>query len=117
MASSTVTLYVNGGNAVFNKVEINLKGGYNSLDGKFTAPTGGLYLFYFSLNLSGTNVEVKMYVRHRIYFKTRDYKNYPTGTFMVQLNTGDQVYMKLSSSTNVNGNLYTWFGGHLINEM
>ena len=83
MASSTVTQYVSGGNAVFNKVETNLKEGYNVLDGKFTAPVPGLYLFYFSLYLNNANIEVRMYVRNGIYFLAKDYKNYPTGTFIV----------------------------------
>ena len=118
MASSTVTQYVRTNiNAIFNKVETNLKSGYNALDGKFTAPARGLYLFYFSLHLSSTSIEVRMYVRNGLYFRTRDYRNYPTGTFMVQLNKDDQVYMKFNTNVNVYGNSYTWFGGHLINEM
>ena len=118
MASSTVTQRVNYGTiAIFNKVETNLKSGYNALDGKFTAPARGLYLFYFSLNLSGNSIDVRMYIRNRIYFRTRDYRNYPTGTFMVQLNKDDQVYMRFSTNVNVYGGSYTWFGGHLINEM
>ena len=97
MASSTVTQYVRTSrNAIFNKVETNLISGYNALDGKFTAPARGLYLLYFT---------------------ARDYRNYPTGTFMVQLNKDDQVYMKFHTNVNVYGGSYTWFGGHLINEM
>ena len=117
MASSTVTQYVSGVIAIFNKVETNRTDAYNALDGKFTAPTRGLYLFYFSLHLSSTYNEVRMYVRDKVYFQTRDYRYYPTGTFMVQLDKSDQVYMKFSSSTYVYGNPYTWFGGHLIKEL
>ena len=108
MASSTLNQYVRGGIATFNKVETNLKEGYSTLNGTFIAPTRGLYLFYFSLNLSGTYVEVRMYVGNKIYFMTRDYRYYPTGTFMVQLNKGDQVYMKFNSYIYVYGNAYTW---------
>ena len=118
MASSTVTQYVRNsrGNAIFNKVKVNKMECYNPLNGKFTAPTDGLYLFYFSLNLNANSIHVRMYVNNRITSTTMDYRNYPSGTFMVQLNKGQTVYMKFNTHVNVYGNTYTWFGGHLITE-
>ena len=117
MASSTVTQHVTtSGNAVFNKVEVNFGQGYEPLDGKFTCQSDGLYLFYFSLNLNDDYVQVQILVDGQIVFLARDYRYYPTGTFMLQLVKDQKVYMKFNVNLYVYGNDYTWFGGHLIRE-
>ena len=117
MASSTVTQRVlTSQNAIFNKVEINYGQGYEPLDGKFTCQSNGLYLFYFSLSLNYDYAQVKIFVDSQIVFLRRAYRYYPAGTFILQLEKGQEVYMKFNVDLYVHGNEYTWFGGHLIRE-
>ena len=117
MASSTVTQRVTTSeNAIFNKVEVNFGQGYEPLDGKFTCQNDGIYLFYFSLHLSYDYAQVKILVDGQTVFLTRAYKYYPSGTFMLKLEKGQEVYMKFNVELNIYGNDYTWFGGHLIRE-
>ncbi|XP_049923782.1 complement C1q-like protein 2 [Epinephelus moara] len=109
---------------VFRTVITNIGNGYNQFTGIFAAPVKGVYYFTFyhhaggshivSLNLIKNNNPVVQTFDHRSSGDTAD--NGGNAVFL-QLQQGDQVYVRLDTNTHVWGNdLVTTFSGFLVNQ-
>ncbi|XP_039670815.1 complement C1q-like protein 2 isoform X1 [Perca fluviatilis] len=97
-------------------------GSYNPATGIFTAPVKGIYYFSFSgHNLSSKPMGLRL-MKNGVQMVT--VYNHPAGNrhetatngMTLQLEVGDQVYMRLRSNTWIvdNGNNHSTFIGHLL---
>ncbi|XP_017578573.1 complement C1q-like protein 4 [Pygocentrus nattereri] len=109
-------------NLVYSNVFSNTGNAYNSSTGIFTAPIKGLYHFSFSgINSPPTSMFLLLYKNEKLiiscYTNPSDDRFYTaSNSVSLNLEVGDQVYMRLGSDTSVfnNVNSHTTFLGHLL---
>ncbi|KAL7386131.1 hypothetical protein ABVT39_004384 [Epinephelus coioides] len=97
-------------------------GSYNPATGIFTAPVRGIYYFSFSGHHPSTRTMTLQLMKNGVYMASvwnpAAGKSYETVTngMTLQLEVGDQVYMKLWANTWIfdNGNNHSTFIGHLL---
>ncbi|XP_061195985.1 otolin-1-A-like [Saccostrea echinata] len=116
-----------GGILVFDKVINNVGDGYNLSNGIFTAPTGGNYMFYVSIQSDSNNADIWIDIVLNGSSKARAIAEvfnsnvgYETGTNMVtlRLKQGGQVWIKHNHGkgyyTQLTDAPITTFSGFLI---
>lgn len=108
---------------VFPKVIINEGHGYNPSDGVFTAPVGGLFVFYSSLGSYGTEAYVcdmvlNGNVKVRLYTNANSNTPYQSASNMavVRLQEGDRIWMKMATGNRIysDSSSISTFTGYLI---
>ncbi|VDI29729.1 Hypothetical predicted protein [Mytilus galloprovincialis] len=106
----------------FDDAKINIGGGYDSSTGIFTAPRNGIYIFSCTIVSSGGS-DVQFQINKNDQFYTGGYAartNYGGQTVysIIELKTGDQVYVKHRTGTvqKVSGNHHSTFSGYLLSK-
>jgi hypothetical protein len=113
-----------GRRLVFPRVIINEGQSYNRNDGVFTAPVGGLFVFYSSLISYGNepfgcdlvlndNAKVQVYTYANANLGTQPASN----MVVLRLQKGDRIWMKVATANRVNANptsSISTFSGYLI---
>ena len=114
LSAINTTLY---GALKFDMIERNVGNGYNSSTGKFYAPMGGLYHFYFSLMGDQSGYVVIGLLKNYAY-ETRAAisKNGTTScSIYMRMQYGDNVYLEADrSGGKIHEGRYSTFGGELI---
>jgi hypothetical protein len=116
-----------GQNWIFPNTYVNVGSYYNTSNGRFTAPTGGTYIFFWSnignnqntvyryrLRKNGTNIED---LHLRLDTGTASYKDNGDRKVMINLSAGDYINIYFESdNTTVShtSGQYPWFGGYLL---
>ncbi|CAC5374829.1 unnamed protein product [Mytilus coruscus] len=106
----------------FDEVKINIGRGYDSMTGIFTSPRNGIYIFSCTIMVNGGGgVQFQLNKNDQLY--TNGYaanSNYGAQTVnsLVELRTGDKVYIKHSAGTsqNVYGHYFSTFSGYLLSK-
>lgn len=108
---------------VFNAVNTNIGGGYNSSTGRFTAPISGNYFFsargmststaWYELKKNGSNLT---YPHNPYSTSTASVWVDGTGSWIVYLNAGDYVSLFTGSTGGIygGGNNHNYFLGFLL---
>ena len=114
----------NSGTLVFPVVITNVNNGYNPIDGVFTAPREGVYVFFVNVQgYSTQNIYVDIVlngatkVRTMAYSGGSDYHEAGPNLAVLSLQTGDRVWVKHYSGTGYktsSGGHITTFSGFLI---
>jgi hypothetical protein len=113
-----------GRKLTFPHVITNEGNGYNPNDSVFTAPVGGLFVFYSSLESYGQepfgcdivlngNAKVQVYTYANNNLGTQSASNMA----ILRLQKGDRIWMKVATANRVNGNptySISTFTGYLI---
>ncbi|KAK7882840.1 hypothetical protein WMY93_029014 [Mugilogobius chulae] len=107
----------------FGDVLVNDNNSYNKNLGTFTAPRHGIYVFSFTISSSVTETEL-LYHKVELMAQTgavvavwennrEDYQDSATQYVILQLNKGDQVYLRLVSGrkicTTLSSNMFSGF--------
>ena len=108
---------------------VNTGNHWNASTGRFTAPTTGVYLFYFGAIKNNDNAVSRVYLklngsrlyaagsyrRHLRLDTGQNYGDNGTINFMVSMTASDYVQLECGAGTVYNGtDEYTIFGGYLI---
>jgi len=116
-----------GQTIVFNKVDINLGGGYNGTTGVFSAPVAGTYVFSLTFHLYYYNSSSD-YAGDLFIMKNHEYllrvwqkldssadQGTASGTTVLSLNKGDQVQVQAGSAhMAIGGGDVSFFSGFLL---
>ena len=117
--SSSSTTW-NSGTLVFPNVITNVGNGYNPSDGVFTAPRAGLYVFF--VNIQSYTNEDYVYIllngskKVQAHAETDNSGSYQAGpnVSVLNLQTGDRVWVAYGAGTGYTGNMATTFSGFKI---
>ena len=121
---STATGQNFNGTLIFNSVNHNIGGHYNSSNGRFTAPVAGRYLFNWYTNVDTNSNSTSLwgdwlingsYTNYRFY----TYVNHTgwellTASIIFNLSANDYVNVYVSTSGNYDGGSYGSFNGCLL---
>ncbi|XP_052099181.1 complement C1q-like protein 3 isoform X2 [Mytilus californianus] len=106
----------------FDDAKINIGGGYDSTTGIFTAPRNGIYIFSCAIMANGGGeVHFQLNKNDQLYtagYATKSNYGAQTVNSLVELRTGDKVYVKHrnGSSQNVLGSHFSTFSGYLLSK-
>ncbi|KAM3590301.1 uncharacterized protein V6R79_007172 [Siganus canaliculatus] len=109
---------------VYKTVITNIGSAYNPATGIFTAPVAGIYYFTFFYNAGGSDiVSLELMKNNEIIVSIHEYKSSAdsddsggNAAFM-QLQQGDQVFVRLNANSHVWGNGYfSTFSGFLVSK-
>ncbi|KAM3590300.1 uncharacterized protein V6R79_007172 [Siganus canaliculatus] len=109
---------------VSSVVKTNIGNAYNPATGIFTAPVAGIYYFTFFYNAGGSDiVSLELMKNNEIIVSIHEYKSSAdsddsggNAAFM-QLQQGDQVFVRLNANSHVWGNGYfSTFSGFLVSK-
>ncbi|XP_041653188.1 collagen alpha-1(X) chain-like [Cheilinus undulatus] len=123
--SAAVGPYDTDTTLVYKRVITNIGNAYSPATGIFTTPVAGVYYFTFFFHAGGNSrTYLQLYKNSDLMVTAHDY---PTETdradnggnaVFLQLQQGDQVYVRLGLDSNVWGNDYiTTFSGSLVTQM
>ncbi|XP_040887730.1 cerebellin-4-like [Toxotes jaculatrix] len=110
---------------IFKTVITNIGSAYNQFTGIFTAPVAGIYHFSFFYHAGGSHpVSLNLILNNQAVVTTYDHRTSHDGAdnggnaVFLQLQQGDQVYIRLGANTNVWGNdAITTFNGALLSQV
>ncbi|XP_026208288.1 complement C1q tumor necrosis factor-related protein 3-like [Anabas testudineus] len=110
---------------IYKTVITNIGNAYNQFTGIFAAPVAGIYYFTFFYHAGGSErVSLALIKNTQVVVMAYDHKTLQDGAdnggnaVFLQLQQGDQVYMRLHASTHVWGNTQiTTFSGFLISQV
>ncbi|KAK2862911.1 hypothetical protein Q5P01_002444 [Channa striata] len=110
---------------IYRTVITNIGSAYNQFTGIFTAPVAGIYYFTFFYHAGGGNVvSLKLIKNNQIVVTSFDHRSLQDGAdnggnaVLLQLQQGDQVFVRLSANTHVWGNNeITTFSGFLVSQV
>ena len=112
------------GTLIFNSVNHNIGGHYNSSNGRFTAPVAGRYLFNWYTNVDTNSNSTSLWGDWLINGSYSNYRFYThvthsgwellTASIIFNLNTNDFVNVYVSTSGNYDGGSYGSFNGCLL---
>ena len=113
-----------GDTFVFNTAELNVGGHYSTSNGRFTAPITGRYVFHFWSIYTGdaNNDYVQMYKNGArimggdVHFTNSIGNSWDSVHFsrVIQLSSGDYVYMRSGSAHQYHGNNWGGLSGYLL---
>lgn len=108
------------GTVVYNRADLNLGTGFDTVTGVFTCPAPGLYLFFVNCDAANSHVDEDVGILVDGVRVAGCYAH-PThdqgaGMAAVRLRTGQKVWVKLfrESARNIAGGTYNTFSGFLI---
>ncbi|XP_056298969.1 caprin-2-like [Pseudoliparis swirei] len=109
---------------IYKREITNIGSAYSTFSGIFTAPIAGVYYFTFSYHAGGNNlVHLNLYKNNQVLVTAFDhqtvYDNADNGgnAVFVQLQQGDQVFVRLVANTHIWGNdALSTFSGCLVVE-
>ncbi|XP_049424559.1 complement C1q-like protein 2 [Epinephelus fuscoguttatus] len=110
---------------IYQRVITNIGNAYSGATGIFSAPVAGVYYFTIFHHAGGKpGTELYLYKNSQRMVVTQDHPavhetahNGGNAVFL-QLNQGDQVYVRMSANTHVWGsNYHTTFSGFLVSQM
>ncbi|XP_041634950.1 complement C1q-like protein 3 [Cheilinus undulatus] len=110
---------------IYKTVITNIGNAYDPVTGIFTAPVAGVYYFtFFFLTGGELTTHVVLMKNSQVTFLSLDFHTEHDmadnggNAIFLQLQPGDQVYMRLTASTHVFGGDYvTTFSGSLVTHM
>ncbi|XP_070786198.1 complement C1q-like protein 3 [Enoplosus armatus] len=110
---------------IYRSVKINIGNAYSQFTGIFAAPVTGIYYFTFFYHAGGGHpVSLNLIKNNQVVVTTYDHRTAHDGAdnggnaAFVQLEQGDQVYVRLGANTHVWGdNDITTFSGFLVNPV
>jgi len=103
----------------FDDVIYNAGGGYNLLDGVFTAPRNGTYVFFLQMMAHKSDRRVYLDLVKNDAFLSRahaGYSNYESGSTLAvaRLVRGDRVKVEITAGSSFTGGYYTTFAGFRV---
>ncbi|XP_069015033.1 complement C1q-like protein 2 [Embiotoca jacksoni] len=109
---------------IFRKVITNIGNAYNQYTGIFAAPVAGIYYFTFFHHAGGTHrVSLNLIQNNQVVVEAYDHQTSHDGAdnggnaVFLQLQQGEQVFVRLNANTHVWGNDYvTTFSGFLLKQ-
>lgn len=110
---------------IYRIVKTNIGNAYSPFTGVFAAPVAGIYFFTFHYYAGGGHpVGLSLIKNNQVVVTTYDHRTSSDGadnggnTAFVQLQQGDQVFVRLSANTHVWGNdAITTFSGFLVHQV
>ncbi|XP_041634951.1 complement C1q-like protein 3 [Cheilinus undulatus] len=110
---------------IYRRVIMNISNAYNEATGIFTAPVSGVYYFNIFYHAGGLHgAYLSLYKNSQLMVQTTELRSNPDpnddggNSVFLQLQPGDQVYVRLGASTWVWGSDYhTTFSGFLVTQM
>jgi len=124
--STNIPGTTSGQTIVFNQVDTNLGGGYSGTTGVFTAPVSGTYVFSLTFFMSYSSSYARygeLYIMQnnvqsiRVFVDLYSGANQGTasGTTVLSLNKGDQVYVQAGNADMyIVGDKLCFFSGFLL---
>ncbi|KAL4235271.1 hypothetical protein ACF0H5_006909 [Mactra antiquata] len=107
----------------FDKINLNIGGGFNNNVDFFTPPVPGVYLFSVSIESFKSHEEIYVAIVHNGHMMAKAHAggNERTSqgsvTISIQLKSGDMVYvMNLYNTSSYYGNLFSSFTGILVSQ-
>ncbi|XP_067381430.1 complement C1q-like protein 4 [Channa argus] len=110
---------------IYKTVITNIGNAYNQFTGIFTAPVAGIYYFTLFYHAGGTNiVSLTLIKNDQTVVECYDHRTLQDGAdnggnaVLLQLQQGDQVFVRLGANTHVWGNNeITTFSGFLVSQV
>ncbi|XP_013878125.1 complement C1q tumor necrosis factor-related protein 6 [Austrofundulus limnaeus] len=109
---------------IYKRVILNVGNAYNQFTGTFTAPVAGVYYFTFFYHAGGyRESKLLLYKNADVVVMTHDHHSESDtadnggNAVFLQLQQGDQLFVKIEANTHVWGNdHHTTFSGFLVTE-
>ncbi|XP_054483013.1 complement C1q-like protein 3 [Anoplopoma fimbria] len=102
----------------------NIGNAYSPVTGIFAAPTAGIYYFTFYYHAGGHHrVNLALFKNNEVVVTTSDHRSLNDtadnggNAVFVQLQKGDQLFVRLKAKTHVWGDYSTTFSGFFVNQV
>ncbi|XP_054635577.1 uncharacterized protein LOC129182927 [Dunckerocampus dactyliophorus] len=113
--------FSSGEKVIFSEVQTNVGDDYNKTTGIFTARIGGLYFFTVTIHTHGGDINLNVYKNEekmsQLFNPTAGYHGSETSSLVMQLESGDTVYVEAYKSTVQSYTIQSMFSGFLIHPM
>ncbi|XP_054483458.1 uncharacterized protein LOC129116762 isoform X1 [Anoplopoma fimbria] len=109
---------------IYRRVITNVGNAYSPVTGIFAAPTAGIYYFTFYYHAGGEHpVNLSLFKNNEVVVWTSDHRSLEDtadnggNAVFVQLQKGDQLFVRLQADTHVWGSLSSSFSGFLFSQV